>query len=715
MNEPMKCKKSAALVLVLVITVLTILFGASCNKNTPTTTPLTSVVTDTSSDKTADQTGNTLTPSPVPSGTTHPTVAPGEKLTLDYIISNSYDYKVVYSLSTLGEVEYEETYYCSSDAISFEYTDDEGYTYTDYLRTHKNGDIDYFYATDDGYYCISSSCSHFSEFDYASYHGFTPILLAQTLFTPSEITDKDGNGVFKFDTKKSDINSVCKSLFYDCDSPEESITELFKDLEITVSCGKIQSITATSEYNYDGEKTDCTHKLTYSYPENFEEVTLPSDFETVTDENYDELFGENNNDYPQMPNYGIKPVGETNAIVIPVEFPGYEFSDKKLSDLRIAFEGSESATGWESVQSYYSKSSYGKLKINYTFTDVYNVGMSVSDFEKLFDDAETSGEYFTPIENIIDTVLAKYESQLDLINDYDSNGDNMIDAVYLIYSVPFDETGESVLWWAWTYSSLSENYFENESGFVFPGYYIWASCDFMYEDFYGKGNVKVNATTYIHETGHLLGLYDYYDTDLEQGPAGGVGGGDMMDCNVGDHGAVSKLLLGWTNGTVLDKKDTTVQINDLVSSGDCIIIKKDDSADIYSEFILIDLFVPKSLNKDSAGVYGLPSKALVRIYHVDATLKEGSSGTWEYLEFEYDNSSTEHKFVKVIEADGNNSIESTENYDSGELAENSDYFKAGSTFGSNYKWYDGTSVSFTLTVDSIDSANGVATITFDFN
>ena len=36
----------------------------------------------------------------------------------------------------------------------------------------------------------------------------------------------------------------------------------------------------------------------------------------------------------------------------------------------------------------------------------------------------------------------------------------------------------------------------------------------------------------IHETGHALGLDDYYDT---VGSTGGFGGGTMMDSNVGDQ------------------------------------------------------------------------------------------------------------------------------------------------------------------------------------
>ena len=68
---------------------------------------------------------------------------------------------------------------------------------------------------------------------------------------------------------------------------------------------------------------------------------------------------------------------------------------------------------------------------------------------------------------------------------------------------------------------------------------------------YDPTGIIVDAHTFIHETGHLLGLDDYYDYNDYRGAKGGLYGADMMDNNIGDHGSVNKLLLGWIEPTVV--------------------------------------------------------------------------------------------------------------------------------------------------------------------
>ena len=63
------------------------------------------------------------------------------------------------------------------------------------------------------------------------------------------------------------------------------------------------------------------------------------------------------------------------------------------------------------------------------------------------------------------------------------------------------------------------------------------------------------AATVIHETGHVLGLPDYYSASTQTGGASwpsGIMGSDMMMDNVGDHNGFSKWLLGW-----LDEEEGT--------------------------------------------------------------------------------------------------------------------------------------------------------------
>ena len=89
---------------------------------------------------------------------------------------------------------------------------------------------------------------------------------------------------------------------------------------------------------------------------------------------------------------------------------------------------------------------------------------------------------------------------------------------------------------------------------------MWASQEFMFDAGYydeegnhsnwtteqlASGNAKPDAHTFIHETGHMIGLDDYYSYDRGKGDYGGLGGLDMMDFNIGDHNGYSKWMLGW--------------------------------------------------------------------------------------------------------------------------------------------------------------------------
>ncbi len=276
------------------------------------------------------------------------------------------------------------------------------------------------------------------------------------------------------------------------------------------------------------------------------------------------------------------------------------------------------------------------------------------------------------------------------------DNDDYIDAIYLVYTCPVNYEDSNSLYWAFTneyYTSEAELYDGVEGDF-----YVFMGYDFVKEKTASGRKLTYNTETIIHESGHLYGLDDYYDYDDTKGPSGGIGKGDMMDHNVGDHNPFSKAILGWITPQVIDSsrldKNITITLNSFAQSGKSIIICNGWNNTYFDEYYIIDFYTPTGLNALEAGYSGLFSQSGVRIYHIDARLKSASDahGIWEIYRF--NNTDTSHKLIKLVEADNNNDIER-----SGE-AENDDLFHTGEVFR-NVKWYDNTNANFEIVVNSI--------------
>ena len=407
---------------------------------------------------------------------------------------------------------------------------------------------------------------------------------------------------------------------------------------------------------------------------------------------------------------GLPSIGNPKVLVIPVSFTDSPAPTNMKQTLEKAFFGTRSDTGWESLQSYYYKSSYGKLNIGGTVLEPYNTGKSVSYYntkqKQYIKDLDAYYNYQTDefpdgVEyEILSNALKYYDSKIDY-SDYDYDNDGLIDSIYLIYTTDYDEDEES-LWWAFTQEYLTSDYEYYDN--VEADFYCFSSYQFFFDELYGK-KVTLNCETIIHETGHLLGLDDYYDYSPYEGPEGGIGGGDMMDYNVGDHNAYSKLMLGWIDPVIVTGNQT-FDLSSFGKSGDTVFIFKDYNNTFFDEYFVIDYYTPDGLNEFGKGENGLFSEAGIRIYHVNATLNNPSDC---YSIFEltlYNNSYSNIKLISLVEADGRDDI-----LDNG-YSENSDLFKTGSICN-NLKWSDNSKVNITIKVNSINSEK--ANITIEYN
>ncbi len=302
--------------------------------------------------------------------------------------------------------------------------------------------------------------------------------------------------------------------------------------------------------------------------------------------------------------------GNQKILVIPVEFSDFPSSKLKggeegsLKYIEKAFFGKSKDTFFESVSSYYYKSSYGHLTLEGKVSAWFKTNKTVEEMKK-------ESVYSIKSQHVLQEAIKWYNDNYDDIEDFDQDKDGYIDAVWLIYSAP-QVNGDDFLW-AHTYSDYSHNYSFTPMASV----YSWASYNFL---FYQKTSVP-ETHVLIHETGHLFGLKDYYSTDNSDKYAP-TAYFDMMDTNIGDHNAFSKMLLNWTTPYVVTD-ECEITINSFTESGECILISPSWNGNPMDEYLLLEYYTPTFLQKADSKTnweYKNLSSSGLRVYHVDARI-----------------------------------------------------------------------------------------------
>lgn len=335
-------------------------------------------------------------------------------------------------------------------------------------------------------------------------------------------------------------------------------------------------------------------------------------------------------------------VGNSKILVVPVETSDDSFTDDELSLIEDAFFGDASNTGWESVSSFYEKSSYSKLHISGDVVPTIKLNMTTAKLEQMSSSYDSNGLTYTDV--VLESVLKTIANNTSInLSQYDTDSDGYIDAVWMVYSPSYSSSSD--LYWAYTtWLSDSTISFNGKKACC----YAWASVDFLKQGGYVGGSILnrkylADSHTFIHETGHMLGLDDYYSYDYEYSsskPNGNadtpMGGVDMMDFNIGDHTAYSKYFLGWVEPTIITKEyleanGSSLTLRSLVDTGEFFIIPIYDNGTIayngtsYDEYLVVEYYTPTGLNeKDATERYsnGLLNytKEGVLVYHVNATV-----------------------------------------------------------------------------------------------
>lgn len=365
-------------------------------------------------------------------------------------------------------------------------------------------------------------------------------------------------------------------------------------------------------------------------------------------------------------------IGNVNLLVIPVHIPGDNtyYNEEVRKDIEEVFFGdsyaSESQLGFSSLTEYFYESSYGQLNFQGKVTNWFDL----EEYTNIqFPSEITEGNDGTIVTEILEKAVDWAESfeNIDL-SQYDNNKDGSIDGVWLVYdhldwkteyeikksSDPtYAGAGLNTAFWnftGWDWLTVPNTNKPTTSAFS------WASVSMMYTSYCERNtlgaprlnnlsSIPLDSHVFIHETGHLMGLDDYYasDNDLYHP----VGKSTMMDQNVCDLDSYSKMLLGWVTPYVV-YGTSEILIPTATSSKHGVIVIPTNHEEIselveqaniqgttknfvyefnpFSEYIMIDLYSPDGLNEqDTFGktIYG-KDKGIettgVRIYHVDSRI-----------------------------------------------------------------------------------------------
>lgn len=375
---------------------------------------------------------------------------------------------------------------------------------------------------------------------------------------------------------------------------------------------------------------------------NYAKVVDKEDYRVMLDEHIQDAYMRRGDYTEEGYFFPLPSKGEVNILVVPIQFRNDKFTNTELDMLEYGFFGDGSK--YETLKSYYYKSSYGQLVLSGEVLPVYTAKYSSSYYDDFYNG------YASGVDVLIEEIIAYYSKNypnLDLAK-YDSEGDAFLDAVHIVYSVPMDLNPDSdSIYWAYQYyySAVDGENYKSWGEYELDSY-VFSSIDFFYEI---EG--EISALTYIHETGHLFGLDDYYDYTAEDANRGGLGGADLMDDTVGDHNPFSKLLLDWIDPIVIPES-VMITINAFEKTGDAIILDPYFDS-IFAEYLLLSYYTPTGLN--ATNNYWTTSG--LAIYHVNAVLPVDYEELDEYsYYFQNNNSSSKDKLISIIEADGNNSI-----------------------------------------------------------
>ena len=328
--------------------------------------------------------------------------------------------------------------------------------------------------------------------------------------------------------------------------------------------------------------------------------------------------------------------GDVKALVLVSEFTDYQYTEdfktefekrvfasdsnpdyKKLENDALSTPESSNYP-YDSLRGYYQRSSFGKLNFYGEFHDFtakhnrewYEQGDPVTqDNTVLYQDAVNSW-----VESILAEEAHKGDGKSNLeylddrLKEFDSDGDFQIDACYFLCAG--GNTGWGNRWWSYRGGS------EIKIGSYRLSRFVQLVDSVSNAGVAGADSVDDYIQTMIHETGHSLGIDDYYSytTGNNEGDDPKLWTDAMMFGNTSDQDGFAKMLLGWipkdkvwvitdkqvyNPGTkqwdAYDTESYTLALGSYARTGDLALIipKKNETEGwdwLYDQFIMVEYY-----------------------------------------------------------------------------------------------------------------------------
>ena len=426
----------------------------------------------------------------------------------------------------------------------------------------------------------------------------------------------------------------------------------FSGIILLASCGggtTTSSSSASAESKDSSSSAESSSVASSSSEESLENYIfnkdLPRGATTFIDEegveqqlNFDRLYRN-----AGSPHVNSHPEGvQSKLLVAPIRFlkdendplDTIEANDDLYEHIRISFSGTHEevrkvAGDMYSLEEFYNTSSYGLggFEVNMLPTWVDYEGTA-----KDFASASNGSAGVYAANYVRDWYIKEYAKEnhgllgvdAEPISYFDADQDGYIDLVWNVYAYPYTQSTD---WWAYvTYTSAAPNLKQPNVKTL-----AWASTNFMNSGFNGY-----DSHTFIHETGHTLGVNDFYDYNNTWKPMGSI---DYMDQNLGDHNSYTKFAYGWTNPYVIEPVDleggktARVTLRAASPSGDCLVLASPGyNFTAFDEYLMIELVGPYGIAKEDykngyTNTTGF-TEGGIRVLHIDARAYSNDHNTY---------------------------------------------------------------------------------------